>query len=123
MRIIVALLLIGMISSLSLADTPIPDIGKTYNIPYKLTDTLHVLVRAKINGKGPYNFIVDTGAPVLFVSKGVGKKLGLKADSKNWGKIARFDIEGGAVNKEVRVRVETPFQLESMNAMNFAGAE
>jgi len=32
----------------------------TYQIPYRLSETKHVIVRAKINGKGPYNFIVDT---------------------------------------------------------------
>ena len=42
-------------------------------VPYRLSKTQHVLVRAKINGKGPYNFIVDTGAPALFVSTGVAK--------------------------------------------------
>ena len=43
--------------------------GKTFQVPYKLTEVKHVLIRAKINGKGPFNFIIDTGAPALFVSK------------------------------------------------------
>ncbi len=30
-------------------------------VPFRLTDTHHTLVRVKINGKGPFNFIVDTG--------------------------------------------------------------
>ena len=30
-----------------------------------MTTFQHVLVRAKINGKGPFNFILDTGAPAL----------------------------------------------------------
>src|SRR5947209_2536504 len=33
---------------------------KTFRVPYRLTNTNHVLLRVKINGKGPYNFIVDT---------------------------------------------------------------
>ena len=49
---------------------------KTYLVPFKLTDTQHVMVRAKINGKGPFNFIIDTGAPLLYVSIPVAKKLG-----------------------------------------------
>ncbi len=30
-------------------------------VPYTMTKFQHVVVRAKINGKGPYNFILDTG--------------------------------------------------------------
>jgi serine protease DegQ len=95
----------------------------TYQVPYKLTDTEHVLVRAKINGKGPFNFIIDTGAPLLYVMTDVGKKLGLKADEKGWTTLDRFEIEGGVVGTKVRCRVETPFQLEGMNSMGLAGVE
>ena len=47
----------------------------------------HILVRAKINGKGPFNFILDTGAPALFVSTKVCDKIGVKSDKKGWGKL------------------------------------
>jgi hypothetical protein len=52
----------------AIAALPIPawaDDGKpakpreTIHVPYRLTATQHVLVRAKINGKGPFNFILD----------------------------------------------------------------
>src|SRR5690349_18133226 len=66
-----------------------------YQIPYKLTDTQHVLVRVKINGKGPYNFIVDTGAPLLYVSIPVAKKLGLQ-EEKKLTVLDSFELEGGA---------------------------
>jgi hypothetical protein len=96
---------------------------KTYRVPYRLTDTNHVLLRAKINGKGPYNFILDTGAPALFVATGVAGKLGVKADRENWGKFERFEIEGGVVLKDFKGRIENPFQLEGMNGLGLAGAE
>ena len=32
------------------------------------------MVRTKINGKGPFNLIVDTGAPAVFITKTVAKK-------------------------------------------------
>ena len=50
--------------------------AKAHPVPFKLTDTQHVMVRVKINGKGPFNFIVDTGAPIMFVATPVGKKAG-----------------------------------------------
>src|SRR5262245_8239422 len=97
--------------------------AKTYNVPYKMTKPQHIMVRAKINGKGPYNFIVDTGAPALFVSTAVCDKLGIKPDKKGYGTFDRFEIEGGVVLEKIQGRVEDPFQLKGMNAMNLAGAE
>jgi len=97
--------------------------AKTYRVPYRLTNTNHVLLRAKINGKGPYNFIVDTGAPALFVSTGVARKLGVNADREGWGRFKRFEIEGGVVLEDFKGRVEDPFQLEGMNGLGLAGAE
>ena len=97
--------------------------GKTYEIPYRLTNTKHVLVRAKINGKGPFNFIIDTGAPALFVSTAVAKKLGVEPDKKGWGTFDKFEIEGGLVIEKAKGRIEDPFQLEGMNSLGLAGAE
>ncbi len=95
----------------------------SYQVPYRLTDTQHIMVRAKINGKGPFNFIVDTGAPLIFVNTSVGKKIGLSADKKGWTTVDRFELEGGIVQSKVKCRVETPFQLEGMNGMGLAGVE
>src|SRR5262249_28725385 len=93
----------------------------TFQVPYRLTGTQHVMVRAKINGKGPFNFLLDTGAPVLFVSTAVGKKLDLRADENGWATLDRFAIEGGPVVAKARSRVEDPFQLEGMNGLGLAG--
>src|SRR5437667_9530511 len=97
--------------------------AKVIQVPYRLTDTKHVMVRAKINGKGPYNFIVDTGAPALFVSTAVCKKLGIEPDKYGLGTFDRFEIEGGAVITKAKGRVEDPFQLEGMNGLGLAGTE
>src|SRR5262245_35247121 len=96
---------------------------KPIEVPYRLTVPKHILVRAKINGKGPFNFILDTGAPALFVAVPVAKKVGLKADTNGWGTIDKFEIEGGVVIEKAKGRIETPFQLEGMNGMGLAGAE
>jgi hypothetical protein len=97
--------------------------AKTYEIPYRLTVPKHILVRAKINGKGPFNFILDTGAPALFVATKVCQKLGVQADRNGWGVFDRFEIEGGLVLKKLKGRIEDPFQLEGMNGLGLAGAE
>ncbi len=75
-----------------------PQVGKSFRVPYRLTDTNHFLVRVRINGKGPFNFLVDSGAPALFVATETAKKVGLKpADEATfWTPIDRLEIEGGA---------------------------
>ena len=102
---------------------PAPKPTRTVRVPYRLTDTQHVLVRVKINNKGPFNFIIDTGAPLLYVSTAIGKKLDLTPDKKGWATLERFEVEGGVVQNKVKCRIETPFQLEGMNSMGLAGVE
>jgi hypothetical protein len=116
------LVLLGLGPPVEAASTA-SDRPKTFQVPYRLTDTQHVLVRVKINGKGPFNFIIDTGAPALFVARPVCKKLGVAADKTGWGTFDRFEIEGGVVEVKAKGRVETPFQLEGMNALGLAGAD
>src|SRR5437764_4354024 len=121
MKFFLTFVFLGLAPSL-LADEDKKPEATTYNVPYRLTATQHVLVRAKINGKGPFNFILDTGAPALFVSTAVGKKLGLSADKSGWATLDRFALEGGAVATKAKVRIEDPFQLEGMNGLGLAGA-
>jgi hypothetical protein len=97
--------------------------GKTYQVPYRLTETKHVLVRAKINGKGPFNFIVDTGAPALFVSTAAAGKAGVEKNEQGWGTFDRLEIEGGVVLTKAKGRIEDPYQLTGMNGLGLAGAE
>src|SRR5262250_143283 len=75
---------------------------KSFEVPYRLTIPKHILVRAKINGKGPFNFILDTGAPALFVAVPVAKKAGVKADRNGWAELDRFELEGGVVLTKAR---------------------
>jgi hypothetical protein len=100
-----------------------PAIGKTYQIPYRLTDTNHFLVRVRINGKGPFNFLVDTGAPALYISTDTAKKIDLvPAKGRFWTPVKRLDFEGGATLSDVKARIEDPFQLVGMNALGLPGA-
>jgi hypothetical protein len=122
MRNLAVLLLLGLAPGAWADESKKPE-TKNHQVPYRLTTTNHVLVRAKINGKGPYNFILDTGAPALFVSTGVSRKLGVSADGQGWGTFDRLEIEGGVVLTKARGRVEDPFQLEGMNTLGLAGAE
>lgn len=108
------------------ADDPTPkkpDAETVHRIPYRLTDTKHIMVRLKLNGKGPFNFILDTGAPAVFVTKAVAKKIGLEEDKKGWGTFDKFAIEGGAKVEHAKGRVADLFQLDGMNSLGLAGVE
>jgi hypothetical protein len=112
-----------VLAAVAPAPAGVPEVGRSYRVPYRLTDTNHFLVRVRINGKGPFNFLVDTGAPALYVATETAKKVGLKTDDGEfWTPIARLEFEGGAVLRDIRARVEDPFQLVGMNALGLPGA-
>jgi hypothetical protein len=97
-----------------------PKLDPPTKVPFRLSDTHHTIVRVKINGKGPFNFVVDTGCPVMLVSEPVGKKLGIE---KGWATLDSLEIEGGLEMKKLKARIETPFQIEGMNGMGLPGVE
>lgn len=92
-------------------------------VPYRLTPTQHVLVRAKINGKGPFHLILDTGAPAVIARTKVAEAVGLKAKVPGWATLPKLEIEGGVVVDKVQARFEDIYQLEGMNGMKLAGVE
>src|SRR4051794_14907028 len=94
-----------------------PEVGKSYQVPVRVTNTNHFLVRVRINGKGPFNFLVDTGAPAFYVSTDTARKVGLKPSRDDfWTAVDRLDFEGGARLTGLKARVEDPVQLIGMNA-------
>src|SRR3954471_11884685 len=52
---------------------------KTFEVPYRVPATQHVMVRAKINGEGPFNLILDTGAPLVILAKKVAAQAKIDA--------------------------------------------
>jgi membrane-associated protease RseP (regulator of RpoE activity) len=46
-------------------------------VPFELLASKHMAVKIKVNGKGPYRVIFDTGAPVTVLSNAVAKEAGL----------------------------------------------
>ncbi len=100
-----------------------PEVGKSYRVPYRMTDTNHFLVRVRVDGKGPFNFLVDTGAPALFIGTEAAKKIGLVADPEVFfTPIGKLEFEGGASLTGMKARVEDPFQMVGMNALGLPGA-
>jgi hypothetical protein len=94
---------------------------QVHRIPYRMSETLHIIVRAKLNGKGPFNFIVDTGAPAMFVTTATAKEADAKKDANGWSTFERMELEGGAFIKDAKARAEDIFQIRGMNSLNLPG--
>jgi hypothetical protein len=95
--------------------------GRSFHVPYQLTATDHIVVRAKLNGVGPFWFIVDTGAPMMVVAEGVVKRVGLKIGSDGWVTIERLQIEGGPTLEPANAWVEDIYQLRGMTGLGLPG--
>jgi hypothetical protein len=51
--------------------------GKPIVVPFELLASGHMAVQVKVNGKGPYRLIFDTGAPTVLVNNKVAREAGL----------------------------------------------
>lgn len=55
------------------ADPPV----KPARVPFELLASKHMAVNVKINGKGPYRLVFDTGAPITLLSNRAAKEAGV----------------------------------------------
>jgi hypothetical protein len=67
--------LLGLFSVTARGDEPTQ--AKAVTVPFGLLKTQHMTVEVKINGKGPYRLIFDTGAPVTLINNKVAKEAGV----------------------------------------------
>jgi hypothetical protein len=56
------------------ADVPA---ARPVTVPFELLKTKHMVVHIKVNGKGPYRVIFDTGAPVVLLNNKIAKESGV----------------------------------------------
>lgn len=87
--------------------------GKPVVVPFELLKSRHMAIRVKINGKGPYRVIFDTGAPTNLVNNKVAKEAGLVGKKEPTGffgaslgakTIKAFEV-GGLVLKDMPTMV------------------
>jgi membrane-associated protease RseP (regulator of RpoE activity) len=52
-------------------------LAKPVTVPFELLPTKHMAVQLRINGKGPYRVIFDTGAPITLLSSRAAKESGV----------------------------------------------
>jgi hypothetical protein len=63
---------------------PTKEGSKVIVVPFELLKSRHMAVEVKINGKGPYRLIFDTGAPTNLINNKLAKEAGvLKKEDKS----------------------------------------
>src|SRR5262245_4993576 len=55
---------------------------KPVTVPFELLKTGHMAVQIKVNGKGTFRVIFDTGAPISLINNKVAKEAGLLKDAE-----------------------------------------
>jgi len=87
-------------------------IGFASDIPFRLEDNI-ILVNGMINGKGPYQLIVDTGATETVITPPTGKALNIQSfpagDEQRMGRLESIST-GGAELKNLSVYIFDPPQ-------------
>jgi membrane-associated protease RseP (regulator of RpoE activity) len=79
------------------ADAP----AKPVTVPFQTLPSGHITVMVKVNGKGPYKLIFDTGAPMTLLNNKIAKEADLLKDSPR----PLFSLFGS--NGEVKVKEMT----------------
>jgi hypothetical protein len=67
-----------------------PKKAETIVVPFELLPSRHFVVEAKLDGKGPYRFILDTGAPLTIVNSKTAKDAGLTKKAGGGGLLGMF---------------------------------
>jgi hypothetical protein len=73
--------------------------AESVKVPFEMLKTGrlisgHLAVQVKVNGKGPYRLVFDTGAPMILLSSRVGKEAGLTGGDKRPARPAGFGFPG-----------------------------
>lgn len=117
-------LLAGLVSALWLAsEKPValaqsPDKPKAAEkplvVPFELLPSRHMVVKVKVNGKGPYRLIFDTGAPTNLMNNKIAKAGGVIDAKTPRPPLAIMGMGGQQVVKEMEIG---PVKLDKVTVM------
>ena len=82
------------------AQTPSAADPKPAVVPFEMLKTKHMAVQIKVNGKGPYRVIFDTGAPITLLNNKIAGEANLSATG---GGLPLFGMRGFANLKTLEV--------------------
>jgi hypothetical protein len=95
MKHLFSVLLIGcLVLPSRAAEKPIPADEQPIKVPFILMPTGHFLVTVKLNDKGPYKLIFDTGAPTMLLNNRIAKESGVVAKANSGSFFSPFGAMG-----------------------------
>lgn len=112
MKHLASLLLLAALFVPARADETKPAV-KPVVIPFELLPTGHMTVMVKVNGKGPYKLIFDTGAPINLINNKVARAANL-LEGVQRPPIALFGAMGDVKVKEIEIGTQ---KAENMPAV------
>jgi hypothetical protein len=89
-RFSIAVCLLLLAASRATTDAP----AEAVTVPFERLKSGHMAISIKINGKGPYRVIFDTGAPVVVIGSKVAKESGVLAKDAMQPGFALFGAMG-----------------------------
>jgi membrane-associated protease RseP (regulator of RpoE activity) len=76
---------------------------KPVKVPFTLMPSGHFIVSVKLNGKGPYKLIFDTGAPTMLINNRIAKESGVVDPKAAKPLFSPFGAGGPTTIKELQV--------------------
>lgn len=89
---------------------------KPVTVPFTLVSTGHFIIKVKLNDKGPYTLIFDTGAPLMLISTRAGKESGIIDPKVKSNILSPF---GPITQGKIKKMEIGPLKAEDVNAMVF----
>jgi hypothetical protein len=83
-------------------------------VPFTLVETGHFLVDVKINGKGPFKLIFDTGAPTMLINNRLAKASGVVNSKTSRPLFAPFGAMGPQTIGTVQIGEVTADKVSAM---------
>lgn len=79
------------------------DEPEVVTVPFKLLVTKHIVIPIKVNGKGPYRVVFDTGAPFNLLGTKIGREAGLLGKDGQLPLLGMLSMAGPAMIKSLEV--------------------
>jgi len=79
------------------------DTSETVTVPFNLLITKHIVIPIKVNGKGPYRVVFDTGAPINLLGSKIGREAGLLGKEAQLPLFGILAVGGQATIKSLEV--------------------
>jgi hypothetical protein len=71
-----------------------PQAAEPVTVPFERLKTGHMVVSVKLNGKGPYRVLFDTGAPVTVIGTNIARESGVLAKDAKQPAFGLFGVMG-----------------------------